>query len=178
MCSRFYLFEPICTAILLAVCSGASATPRRHDNKQLIPPSVVHVIRLYGIYEQDRKIIFGLGALTAVQIVVDAVCCAFYTCASISHWIFFLISAWLLSATSPPSVQSYLFARHRGALRALGTRGWASIGSPQHSRTRPRCVLPPIQNAIAPFLIRFLSSRSRCSAQRSPFRANPLTTGT
>jgi hypothetical protein len=61
MCHKFYLFEPICTAVLLAACS------------------VVHVVRIQGIYGQDRTILYGLGALTAVQIVVDAICCAFFT---------------------------------------------------------------------------------------------------
>jgi len=60
MCHKFYLFEPICTAILLASASA------------------VHVIRIHAIYEKSRPVLFGLGALFAVQIVVTAVACGFY----------------------------------------------------------------------------------------------------
>ncbi|TFK52525.1 hypothetical protein OE88DRAFT_1657836 [Heliocybe sulcata] len=59
-CSHFYLFEPICTAILLAVCS------------------TVHVIRIHAIYEKSRTVLAGMGALLAAQIVVTAICCGFY----------------------------------------------------------------------------------------------------
>lgn len=59
-CQSFYLVEPILTAILLAVCS------------------LVHVVRIYAIYEKNRKVLLGMGALLATQIVVTAVCCAFY----------------------------------------------------------------------------------------------------
>ena len=60
MCERFYLFEPICTAILLAACS------------------LVHVVRIHAIYEKSRSVLLGMGALPATQVVVTAVCCAFY----------------------------------------------------------------------------------------------------
>jgi hypothetical protein len=60
MCQSFYLFEPICTAVLLALCS------------------ISHCIRIYGIYDRNRTILYGLGGLTAVQCVVTAICCAFY----------------------------------------------------------------------------------------------------
>ncbi|KZT19537.1 hypothetical protein NEOLEDRAFT_1165386 [Neolentinus lepideus HHB14362 ss-1] len=59
-CRHFYLFEPICTAILLALCS------------------VVHVIRINAIYEKNRNVLVGMGALLAAQIVVTAICCGFY----------------------------------------------------------------------------------------------------
>ncbi|KAK7469160.1 hypothetical protein VKT23_003651 [Stygiomarasmius scandens] len=59
-CQKFYLFEPICTAILLACAS------------------VVHVIRIHAIYEKSRPVLFGMGGLLALQIVVTAVCCGFY----------------------------------------------------------------------------------------------------
>jgi len=61
VCQRFYLFEPICTAILLAATSA------------------IHVIRINAIYDKNRSILFTMGALYAVQIVVTIVCCAFYT---------------------------------------------------------------------------------------------------
>ncbi|KAJ3828790.1 hypothetical protein EV361DRAFT_808971 [Lentinula raphanica] len=59
-CQHFFLFEPICTAILLAATSA------------------VHLIRMNAIYDQARPVLFGMGALYAVQIVVTAICCGFY----------------------------------------------------------------------------------------------------
>jgi len=59
-CSHFYLFEPICTAILLAAASA------------------VHVIRIHAIYEKNRAVLMGLGSLFALQVVVTAICCGFY----------------------------------------------------------------------------------------------------
>jgi hypothetical protein len=59
-CEKFYLFEPICTAILLAATSA------------------VHVIRIYAIYDKNRGILSLMSALYAIQIVVTAVCCGFY----------------------------------------------------------------------------------------------------
>ncbi|TFY69547.1 hypothetical protein EVJ58_g345 [Rhodofomes roseus] len=59
-CSHFFLFEPICTAILLAVTS------------------FVHVYRVHAIYDKDRSILYGMGSLYAIQIVVTAICCGFY----------------------------------------------------------------------------------------------------
>jgi len=60
VCQKIYLFEPICTAILLAAASA------------------VHVIRIYAIYDKNRSILLGMSVLFAVQVVVTAVCCAFY----------------------------------------------------------------------------------------------------
>jgi len=59
-CQRFFLFEPICTAILLAAASA------------------VHVIRIHAIYDMKRSILLGMSALFAIQVVVTAVSCAFY----------------------------------------------------------------------------------------------------
>ncbi|TFK86783.1 hypothetical protein K466DRAFT_492150 [Polyporus arcularius HHB13444] len=59
-CSKFFLFEPICTAILLAACS------------------IVHVIRINAIYEQKRPVLFSMGGLLALQVVITAICCGFY----------------------------------------------------------------------------------------------------
>ncbi|KAI0822333.1 hypothetical protein BC628DRAFT_1340914 [Trametes gibbosa] len=59
-CSHFFLFEPICTAILLAACS------------------VVHLIRIHAIYEKSRSILFGMGGLLALQVVITAICCGFF----------------------------------------------------------------------------------------------------
>ncbi|KAG7443061.1 uncharacterized protein BT62DRAFT_996214 [Guyanagaster necrorhizus] len=59
-CEKFYLFEPICTAILLAAASA------------------VHVLRIQAIYEKSRAVLFGMGALFAMQVIVTAVCCGFY----------------------------------------------------------------------------------------------------
>jgi len=60
MCHKFYLFEPICTAILLASASS------------------VHVIRVHAIYDGSRPILFGLGALFGVQVAVTAIASGFY----------------------------------------------------------------------------------------------------
>ena len=38
----------------------------------------VHVIRIHAIYDKSRPILFGMGALFALQVVVTAVCCGFY----------------------------------------------------------------------------------------------------
>jgi hypothetical protein len=59
-CQKFYLFEPICTAILLAVTSA------------------VHVIRIHAIFDKNRNILFAMSTVFAVQVVVMAICCAFY----------------------------------------------------------------------------------------------------
>jgi hypothetical protein len=59
-CRKFYLFEPICTAVLLAAISA------------------VHIIRIHAIYDKSRTVLLGLGALFVVQILVTGVCCAFY----------------------------------------------------------------------------------------------------
>ncbi|KAJ7254417.1 hypothetical protein B0H12DRAFT_959034, partial [Mycena haematopus] len=59
-CQKFYLFEPICTAILLAACSA------------------IHVIRIHAIYDRNRAVLVGMGSLFAVQVVVTAICCGFY----------------------------------------------------------------------------------------------------
>ncbi|KAF8635996.1 hypothetical protein AX15_000158 [Amanita polypyramis BW_CC] len=60
VCRQFYLFEPICTALLLATTS------------------FVHVIRIHAIYDKKRPVLFAMSALLAVQIVTTAICCAFY----------------------------------------------------------------------------------------------------
>ncbi|KAI0648005.1 hypothetical protein C8Q79DRAFT_953042 [Trametes meyenii] len=59
-CSHFFLFEPICTAILLAACS------------------LVHVIRIHAIYDKSRNVLFSMGGLLALQVVVTAICCGFF----------------------------------------------------------------------------------------------------
>jgi hypothetical protein len=59
-CQKFYLFEPICTAILLAATSA------------------VHVIRIHAIYEKSRPVLALMGGLFALQIVVTAIACGFY----------------------------------------------------------------------------------------------------
>lgn len=60
MCQKFFLFEPICTAILLAAASA------------------VHVIRIKAIYDNNRGILSVMSLLFAVQVVVTAICCGFY----------------------------------------------------------------------------------------------------
>jgi len=59
-CQKFFLFEPITTAILLAACS------------------TVHTIRIHGIYDKNRSVLHGMSALLALQVVTTAICCAFY----------------------------------------------------------------------------------------------------
>ncbi|EJU03380.1 hypothetical protein DACRYDRAFT_15200 [Dacryopinax primogenitus] len=60
MCQKFYLFEPVTTAILMGLCS------------------LTLCIRLSAIYDKNRMVKFGLSALLAIQVVADAVCCGFY----------------------------------------------------------------------------------------------------
>jgi len=64
-CSHFFLFEPICTAILLAAVSA------------------VHVIRIHAIYDKNRSVLYSMSTLYAVQIVVTAICCGFYRAANL-----------------------------------------------------------------------------------------------
>jgi len=59
-CQKFYLFEPIATAILLAATSA------------------IHVIRIHAIYDKNRTVLAIMSVLFAIQIVVTAVCCGFY----------------------------------------------------------------------------------------------------
>ncbi|KAI0699135.1 hypothetical protein BC835DRAFT_1412803 [Cytidiella melzeri] len=59
-CNKFFLFEPICTAILLAVCS------------------LVHVVRIHAIYEKSRAVLTPMAVLLGVQVVVTAICCGFF----------------------------------------------------------------------------------------------------
>ncbi|KAI0304367.1 hypothetical protein B0F90DRAFT_1243530 [Multifurca ochricompacta] len=59
-CQGFFLFEPICTAVLLAACSA------------------VHTIRIHGIYDKNRSVLYGISAFLVLQVVVTAICCAFY----------------------------------------------------------------------------------------------------
>ncbi|KAF8195423.1 hypothetical protein BJ912DRAFT_956925 [Pholiota molesta] len=59
-CQRFYLFEPIATAVLLAATSA------------------VHVIRIHAIYDAKRPILILMSALYALQIVMTGVASGFY----------------------------------------------------------------------------------------------------
>ncbi|KAF9483448.1 hypothetical protein BDN70DRAFT_873724 [Pholiota conissans] len=59
-CQKFFLFEPIATAILLA-CTSA-----------------VHVIRIHAIYDSKRPILILMSALYALQIVVTGIAAGFY----------------------------------------------------------------------------------------------------
>ncbi|ETW81758.1 hypothetical protein HETIRDRAFT_440061 [Heterobasidion irregulare TC 32-1] len=60
MCQKFFLFEPICTAFLLAACS------------------TVHVIRVHAIHDKSRSVLGVMGALLGVQIVITAISCGFF----------------------------------------------------------------------------------------------------
>ncbi|KIL67811.1 hypothetical protein M378DRAFT_159004 [Amanita muscaria Koide BX008] len=59
-CQKFYLFEPICTAILLAATSA------------------VHIIRIHAIYDKKRPVLYLMGGLYALQVIVTGIACAFY----------------------------------------------------------------------------------------------------
>ncbi|EJD37232.1 hypothetical protein AURDEDRAFT_116916 [Auricularia subglabra TFB-10046 SS5] len=60
MCQDFYLFEPIVTAVLLALCSA------------------VHLIRVHAIYEKNTTILAGLSALLLAQVASMAVGIGFF----------------------------------------------------------------------------------------------------
>jgi hypothetical protein len=47
--------------------------------------SVVHVIRIHGIYDKNRSVMYGMSALLALQVVVTGICCAFYRCEFYPH---------------------------------------------------------------------------------------------
>jgi len=59
-CSHFYLFEPICTAILVSLCS------------------LVHVIRISAIYPGNMAVKYGMSVLLGFQVIAMAVTCGFY----------------------------------------------------------------------------------------------------
>ncbi|KAH9480445.1 hypothetical protein JR316_0007045 [Psilocybe cubensis] len=59
-CEKFYLFEPIATAVLLAANSA------------------VHVIRIHAIYDKNRMVLILMGVLFFIQVVVTAIACGFY----------------------------------------------------------------------------------------------------
>ncbi|VDC06025.1 unnamed protein product [Peniophora sp. CBMAI 1063] len=59
-CHRFYLFEPIWSACVLALCS------------------VVHIIRLTAVYDRSRRILCSMSAFGVVQVILTAACSAFF----------------------------------------------------------------------------------------------------
>ncbi|KAG9046420.1 hypothetical protein FS837_004473 [Tulasnella sp. UAMH 9824] len=59
-CQHFYLFEPIVTAFLMAIASLSLA------------------VRMYAIWDKSKIVMFTLGPLLFLQVVVQAICCAFY----------------------------------------------------------------------------------------------------
>jgi len=59
-CNHFYLFEPICTAILISFCS------------------LVHVVRISAIYPSNLAVKYGMSALLACQVIAMGVTCGFY----------------------------------------------------------------------------------------------------
>ena len=91
MCQKFYLFEPICTAILLAATSGPPIFSSLF-HLLLTHPAAIHVIRIHAIYDKDRTILGVMSALFGVQIVVTAVSSGFYRCPSFFPFFFFLVS--------------------------------------------------------------------------------------
>jgi hypothetical protein len=51
--------------------------------QRLMPISLaVHTIRIHGIYNKDRSVLFGMGGLLALQVTVTAICCGFFRCGS------------------------------------------------------------------------------------------------
>lgn len=60
MCQKFFLFEPIVTAILVSIAAA------------------VHLIRIRAIYDRSNEITGILGALLLLQIVMMGVACGFY----------------------------------------------------------------------------------------------------
>jgi hypothetical protein len=41
---------------------------------------VVHTVRIHGIYDKKRPVLYGMSTLLALQVVVTAICCGFYRC--------------------------------------------------------------------------------------------------
>jgi len=60
MCSKFYQFEPITTAILVSLCS------------------LVHAMRISAIYPGNAAVKYGMYTLLGMQIIAMAVTCGFY----------------------------------------------------------------------------------------------------
>jgi hypothetical protein len=46
----------------------------------ILASPVVHTIRIHGIYDKDRSVLFGMGTLLALQVTVTAISCAFFRC--------------------------------------------------------------------------------------------------
>jgi hypothetical protein len=46
---------------------------------------VVHTIRIHGIYDKNRSVLYGMCALLALQVVITGICCAFYRCELYPH---------------------------------------------------------------------------------------------
>ncbi|KAG8848945.1 hypothetical protein FRB96_000966 [Tulasnella sp. 330] len=59
-CNKFYLFEPICTVVLMCVASASLA------------------VRLYAVYDRSKLVMGLLGGFLFLQIVAMGVCTAFY----------------------------------------------------------------------------------------------------
>lgn len=63
--------------VLVRVC-GSLDQPLLGSITAFTP--VVHAIRIHGIYDKNRSVLYGMSALLALQVVVTAICCGFYRC--------------------------------------------------------------------------------------------------
>ena len=64
--------------------------------------TAVHVIRIHAIYDKNRLILLGMTALFAVQVVVTAICCAFFRCSSEFLCSLMVLLTLLLYSRPPP----------------------------------------------------------------------------
>jgi hypothetical protein len=83
---------------------------------------VVHTIRIHGIYDKDRSVLYGMGFLLAIQVVVTGICCAFYRCE-------FCFPSSLVSGSRLTSQKLYHCWRARDASLVRSIAGLVYIGS-------------------------------------------------
>lgn len=90
----------------------------------------VHAIRIHGIYDKNRSVLYGMSALLALQVVVTAISCAFYRCE--------LISSFLVSVLFLMPRKLFRCWRTRGASLGRSITGSVSIGCRPHFSIQPR----------------------------------------
>ena len=90
----------------------------------------VHVIRIHGIYDKNRSVLYGMSAFLALQVVVTAVSCAFYRCESTPSSLMSLLSL------IPWKLFRYWWTR--GASLGRSIIGLVSTGYRPHCFTQSR----------------------------------------
>jgi hypothetical protein len=125
-----------------------------------LPSPAVHVIRIHGIYDKNRSVLYGMSALLALQVVVTAISSAFYRCG--------LITSSLVSVLFLMPWKLFRWRMGRGASLGRSIIGLVSIGYRPHSSTQPRYD-NMITSLRATTVIDILISDSLLWLQTAPF---------